>query len=777
MFKSFFVVVLLLAILSITEGAKNIPFGREIKRSKEIKGIKDNNKLYTGQWAVQLKAGQSTDFLKEMGFEVVGKVGSLENVYEVTHSVTHSRFSRGLDSRLSPSSAVSDVLLSHSSVLLAEQQQLNPPHELYAINDPSFVEQWHLVNTGQFDGTAGEDINVQPVWDMGLDGTGILVSIVDDGYQTDHGDLSPRYEADSSRNFVNSASGTPNPYPNITAGNFHGTACAGLVLAASNDLCGVGVAYGARGAGIRLVTGANSFTFVTEATALSYSHEKVDIYSNSWGPVHDVQVAPMGELTKRAIFNNLNTGRNGLGNIYTFAAGNGGDLGDNTNMNGYANSRYVIAVAAVDNNGKWVYYSETGANLLIASPSLGSNSDAGIRTTDILGTPGYSLGNCASDFSGTSAATPIVSGVIALMLQANPKLGWRDVKYILATTATKTDPTNSEWRVNGAGLNVNHQFGFGRVNALAAVNAAKNHTNLPAETSATVTQRFSSISIPDNSATGITQTINFPTTMSAETIEINVVITHPFSGDLRISVTSPQGTESLLAWVHDQIPVLRLGNGVAQLGGASFGPAFPWGTGVSGNIVTAQISATSCSTVTNCAGLSNAIAYVGAYAALGNNRICTLASRTKAFQGCGAVATLFYGDDSDLGDALVQLPGSDPSITIPSAYLDYATASSNTIAGRTGSLSLQKQQATNYNSGWTFTSTRHLGENPAGAWTIKISDGRPSDVGTLSQVTITAYGNSGGTPVSPTTTTTTSSSSSFVSVSFAALFILVACVL
>ncbi|KAE9412555.1 hypothetical protein Angca_005488, partial [Angiostrongylus cantonensis] len=80
---------------------------------------------------------------------------------------------------------------------------------------------------------------------------------------------------------------------------------------------------------------------------------------------------------------------------------------------------------------------------------------------------------------GTSFATPIVSGVIALMLQANPNLGARDIQNILALTAKRVDPNGSNWTTNGAtnwnggGMHASEDYGFGEIDARAAVRLAE----------------------------------------------------------------------------------------------------------------------------------------------------------------------------------------------------------------------------------------------------------------------------------------------------------------
>ncbi len=192
----------------------------------------------------------------------------------------------------------------------------------------------------------------------------------------------------------------------------------------------------------------------------------------------------------------LEDGRDGLGTIHVKAAGN-----DNRNANGdgASTSRATIIVGAYDDDGDASYYSNFGSNLLVSAPSSGGSSNHGIITTDLLGIDdGYNIidedgqntseGDYTNQFGGTSAATPIVTGVIALMLEANPDLGWRDVQNILAYSAREIgsgvggerlpDETDT-WRYNnadnwnGGGLHYSEDYGFGSVDAYNAVRMAE----------------------------------------------------------------------------------------------------------------------------------------------------------------------------------------------------------------------------------------------------------------------------------------------------------------
>lgn len=410
-------------------------------------------------------------------------------------------------------------------------------------NDPLFASQWHLRNTGQNGGTAGWDANVTPVWDT-YKGDGVTIGIVDDGLQYTHPDLAPNYDAADSWNFLNN---TSDPAPQ--SGDDHGTSVAGVAGAKGNNGTGVsGVAPNARLAGLRVV--GDAMTDAREAGALSYHPAAVDIYSNSWGPTDDGETLEgPGPLALAALRDGATTGRGGKGNIYVWAAGNGLQYDDNVNYDGYANSRYTIAVTAIDFNGKQSYYAEPGAPILVSGYSNGP-SGAGIVTTDRTGSAGYDSGDYTYSFGGTSSATPLVSGVVALMLQANPDLGWRDVQSILLHSTRKNDPSGSGWVKNGAGLWVNHKYGFGAVDAAAAVNLAKTWVPLGPETSVTSDTVTVNRTIPDNRTTGVTSSVTIDSLLRVESVEVVFTATHPYRGDLRVVLTSPDGTQSMLADVR-----------------------------------------------------------------------------------------------------------------------------------------------------------------------------------------------------------------------------------
>ena len=174
---------------------------------------------------------------------------------------------------------------------------------------------------------------------------------------------------------------------------------------------------------------------------------------------------------------------------------------------------------------------------MVAAHSNGAGE--GITTTDITNSGGYnSSGNITHTFGGTSSATPLAAGVIALILEANANLTWRDVQHVLVNSARMNDATDSSWTVNGGGHDVSHKYGFGAVDAGAAVAVAENWTNVGEELNATYGPYSPGTNIPDDS-TGWTEFTTVVTDeYSLESVDVMVDISHTSRGDLDIVLVS-----------------------------------------------------------------------------------------------------------------------------------------------------------------------------------------------------------------------------------------------
>ncbi|RFC48631.1 MAG: Regulatory P domain of the subtilisin-like proprotein convertase/Serine protease, subtilisin family [Verrucomicrobia bacterium] len=426
-------------------------------------------------------------------------------------------------------------------------------------NDPLFGYdagnagyQWHLRNTGQNQGKANTDVNVLTAWDN-YKGTGVCIGIVDDGLALNHPDLAANADPAKSYDF-NDADADPTPGD----GDYHGTACAGVAAGRGNNgIGGTGSAPEAQLAGLRLI--AAPTTDAQDAEAISFQPNGIAIKSNSWGPFDTARGAEgPGPLALAAIRNGAATGRGGKGTIFLWAAGNGNSAGDDSNYDGWANLPEVMAVSAINDVGRPAFYSEPGANILICAPSNGGNQ--GITTTDLVGAEGYNEDgglveypdfadtSYTNTFGGTSSATPTVAGVVALMLQANPNLTYRDVQEILVRTAVQNDEFNSGWSVNAAGFHFHHRYGAVLVDA-AACSLASTWTNLAALQLRNVSQTNLGLAIPDADETGLTRILTVPAAdnLRIEHVTVKVKATHPYVGNLEWCLTSPSGVKSTLA--------------------------------------------------------------------------------------------------------------------------------------------------------------------------------------------------------------------------------------
>ncbi|KAF2186919.1 hypothetical protein K469DRAFT_725573 [Zopfia rhizophila CBS 207.26] len=323
------------------------------------------------------------------------------------------------------------------------------------IKDPIFEEQWHIFNVK----APGNDLNVTDVWMQGITGKNVTACIVDDGLDMDSEDLKDNFFAEGSYDF-NDHVDLPKPR---LSDDRHGTRCAGEVSAGRNNACGVGVAYDSRISGVRILSG--DITDMDESLAINYELQKNDIYSCSWGPPDDGKTmqAP-GLLIEKAMLTAIQKGRDGKGSIYVFAAGNGAASDDNCNFDGYTNSIYSITVGAIDKDNLHPYYSEACSAQLVVTYSSGSN-DA-IHTTDV------GANKCTSQHGGTSAAGPIAVGTYALVLQVRPELTWRDLQWLTVMNAVPFDQP-SDWNKTTLGRMYSHQFGYGKLDAYAIVEAAK----------------------------------------------------------------------------------------------------------------------------------------------------------------------------------------------------------------------------------------------------------------------------------------------------------------
>ncbi len=460
------------------------------------------------------------------------------------------------------------------------------------MDDPLYDTQWHLKNTGQFLGIPGEDINVEPVWEKTLKdgltkirGQGTYIAIVDDDLPFDSHSATPQTRAHPDLIANISTQHSVDYYPSVIDTSRHATAVAGIAAARGYNNMGVrGVAPEARIYGLNILGIPSGNTSISRNTrnlavldAMVRHRTITAVSNNSWGSPSSF--SPSGTTLRAwemAIETGIEEGFHGKGMVYIWAAGNDRCASGicnitNSNYDGFTKHYATVPVCAVGNRGEHASFSQLGANLWVCAPSRGTRlfifpgpPRFSIRSPGIVTTSrGTSSGLYAHDiytesFSGTSAATPMVSGVVALMRQVNPSLSWRDVKLILANSARHNDPTDDGWMQgavkyglssddDSAQYHFNHKYGFGVVDAEKAVELAEGWINLPPAAPYTEVRnrnlnlRLTADNPVINSEISVQSDINF-----IEYVEIPIGFAHPLIQDLSVKLTSPSGTTSNL---------------------------------------------------------------------------------------------------------------------------------------------------------------------------------------------------------------------------------------
>jgi len=338
--------------------------------------------------------------------------------------------------------------------------------------DPKLDDQWHLHNDGKW-GTKDADIDAKEAWALttGSGSDKIHIAILDDGVQTSHDDLKDSYAKKGKYYGPGGPSDDPSPKYGWDS---HGTACAGIAVAAANDIGGRGGAHGCKFIAVHLWYGteselAEAFEWAADPDDDPSTDDGAAVISCSWA-----QITPP-EVVLEAIKNVGKTGRLGKGTVVLFAAMNEND--DIADHQGYAAHPGVICVGATDSKDVRASYSDFGPELDVVAPG-GGDTSKGLATTDLSEDQpkledatfaGYASGDFYNEFKGTSAATPLAASVCALMLSANEKLTAVQVRAILEHTVDPVPgPTATPAEYHPTTSHDVH-YGYGRINAHRAV--------------------------------------------------------------------------------------------------------------------------------------------------------------------------------------------------------------------------------------------------------------------------------------------------------------------
>ncbi|MBP5202003.1 S8 family serine peptidase [bacterium] len=398
------------------------------------------------------------------------------------------------------------------------------------LNDVYMKEQWNFHNDGKITAADkkmivnGKDhAHIAEAWrllrilgavksncELGKDRK---LAIIDDGFDIMHEDIGSGVIA--SKNFGDSTCEEGNLFSNQTATkNFHGTLVTGI--AAARGANGVGPAGACPECSLILARMAGDpedvgYTFKEEEYKTYYSYydqifrwvmeQGAEVVNCSWGWFYGSEddFLPVKEYFDELFEYAATQANGGKGTLFIFAAGN---EGEDFSFNPFATNPNVLAVGATDSTGTRYSFSNYGPKLGVMAPTAGGEYQGSgsskkffdrIWTTDnyiapTCSNPGTSgchdkagwnpehnmaggdlyVGKYSYRFSHTSSAAPLVSGVAAVVLEANPNLTALELKEILTSTADQVSKSDAGYDANGH----SNYYGYGRVNALRAVAAA-----------------------------------------------------------------------------------------------------------------------------------------------------------------------------------------------------------------------------------------------------------------------------------------------------------------
>lgn len=479
-------------------------------------------------------------------------------------------------------------------------QNCNTTH----INDPLFSSQWHLNSKTDL------NLNAANLYQQNINGNDIKVAVVDNGIEINHSDLKSNILLNRSWSFTTD---TNDPTPRSkNATNAHGTSVTGAIAAAANTLGGIGVAPCAQIMGFDWLNVQSTTTWV-DVNGGERSKDAL-IINKSFGTI-DIAPQPFDDfwnLSSEEHLQDVTSNNNeGRGVLFVKAAGNSFQQvildssfsspykiegqriaaiaqtsanqrfsATSTNIEPEAASFYHTLVAAVGPGSSTPHasYSTAGSSIWISAP--GGDVDGehpSIITTDLSGCSNgasreskHSFNNnvdgsnpdCnyTNSFTGTSVAAPLISGVAALIWQANPELTWRDVRHILAKTAKKIDAdfepikigdfiAEPGWSTNKAGVHFHNWYGFGLADAQAAVSLAQDDY-IPLselqETDFLMATDINPLTIEDDITEPAARIFKIEKNLTIESVQIKLSLNHSRPADLAIELISPQGTRSIL---------------------------------------------------------------------------------------------------------------------------------------------------------------------------------------------------------------------------------------
>ena len=489
-------------------------------------------------------------------------------VYELTAAATENPIK------------ISNRLTWNPLVLMAEPNIVVKSQSFYYPSDSLYPQQWYLHSSGNEQQLEDAHIFVETAWDITRGSRSIVVAVTDDSVDLNHPDfqgfgkiVAPLDLKD--QDFL--------PLPETVFEN-HGTACAGIAVAEEN---GEGIVGVAPGCALMPIRTSGYLDDESIEKIFNWAIEKgAAVISCSWGA--SGVYFPLSLRQRAAMTKAVTTGRNGKGCVVVFAAGNANrPINGRVNEQGWPNNTLngetkwlsgfaihpdVITVSACTSFNQKSAYSNWGNGISVCAPSnnefpkiwlpnigfvntppivLQQLAGLGILTTDRTGATGYDQADYTATFGGTSSAAPVVAGIAALMLSANPNLTAQQVREMIQQTADKIVDPQADLQLGYQLGDYDAQgysqwFGYGKVNAEKAVKLAQTQP-IPQVISRSVQQQNKQIYIiPDNDPLGVSSEIVVTEASLIQGIQVSVNIEHQYLGDLSIELFAPNGQTILL---------------------------------------------------------------------------------------------------------------------------------------------------------------------------------------------------------------------------------------
>ncbi|MDJ1172259.1 S8 family serine peptidase [Roseofilum sp. BLCC_M154] len=558
--------------ITSARNSQDVAFASHVYQIKNAPGTYTylSNEI-TIQWSETSDKATRNALIQQYGLREIKPVDTLPHtwVYQLTENAPENPIK------------IANRLMASPAVVVAEPNLIIPSQPMYRPRDGFYSQQWYLNHNGGNTLATGSHIDAERAWDMTRGDRSIVVAVADDAMDLNHPDFQGLGKIVAPKDFKGQDF---IPQPEGLVEN-HGTSCAGVAIAEENGSGIVGVAPGCSLMPVR-TTGFLDDNSIEQLFDWCASRGAA-VISCSWGPAavnFPLSLRQNAALTKAAT-----QGRQGKGCVIVFASGNANrPINDTVYEQGWpnnvisGNTRWlagfpvhpnIIAVSACSSLSKKAIYSNWGKEIAVCAPSnnappgiwlqqtgfiptppavTSSTPGLGVFTTDRVGGAGYGTGDFTGTFGGTSSACPIVAGVAALVLSANPDLTAAQVKQILISNTDKItdlDPDPQFGFRKGTYDSSGHSqwFGYGKVNAYKAVLAAVRSRPTPPTVSRWIQrQNYASVAIRDYDSRGISSSIYVSETNPLRDIQVTVDIDHSFLGDIEVNLIAPNNTKILL---------------------------------------------------------------------------------------------------------------------------------------------------------------------------------------------------------------------------------------